>query len=61
MSNRIRIKMYKKKLICKLYSEELYNSLCNIESVRDQLEKNRIRKERKEKLIKINNIRHDKI
>lgn len=53
--------MYKKELIIKLYSEKLYNALCNIESVRDQLEKNRIRKERKEKLIKINNIRYDKI
>lgn len=53
--------MYKKELICKLYSEELYNSLCYIESIRDQLAKDRIRKERKEKLIKINNIRHDKI
>lgn len=53
--------MYKKELICKLYSEELYNSLCNIEFIRDQLAKDRIRKERKEKLIKINNIRHDKI
>ena len=61
MSKRIRIKMYNKELICKLYSEELYNSLCNIESIRDQLAKDRIRKERKEKLIKIKNIRHDKI
>lgn len=52
--------MYNEELICKLYSEELYNSLCNIESIRDQLAKDRIRKERKEKLIKINNIRYDK-
>lgn len=61
MSNRIRIKMYKKELICKLYSQKLYNALCNIESIRDQLAKDRIRKERKEKLTKINNIRYDKI
>lgn len=53
--------MYNEELICKLYSEELYNSLCYIESIRDQLAKNRIRKERKVKLQKIKDNRHDKI
>jgi hypothetical protein len=50
--------MYKKELIIKLYSEELYNALCKIEEQR-RIEE--LRRNRKLKLQKLNNINHDKI
>lgn len=48
--------MYNEELITRLYSTKLYKALCKIEEQRKIEE---LRRTRKEKLIKINNIRHE--
>jgi len=50
--------MYNEELITRLYSTKLYKALRKIEEQRKIEE---LRRERKIKLQKINNIRHDKI